>query len=343
MLRKKLLIPKKIRRSLSQLRHVSTDRWTLNMLGGFGAETFVAVDRDIQLGFVERLGLSVSIEFRCRTVENDIFEEEQQLSGTLCMEGISVPLIYREDLLLQHTTLLALDSLAAVLPALQQRLQMIRQRAERIAEWIGNGAKLHDIAFSPMDIHGDYTRLLREPLLVTFEFLESNLSPGIMGFSIDDADHLRAEAEEIRPVQAQRAAAKRRRLARGDGRVEADPLALAILRAADLKGRELVQSGSTDGECYTLVLPDVTVENIKFVWADGRQDVYFDFDGGRYAPGELLVWHQFPETILISIVGKRLNEVVEGELFRGVDAVITDASAFGSGTILNFDPEPVWI
>lgn len=343
MLRKKPLIAKKNRHSLSQMRHVSTDRWTLNMLGDFGAEAFVAVDKDIRLGFVERLGLSVSIEIRCRTVENDIFEEEQQLSATLCMEGISVPVIYREDLLLQHTMLLALDSLAAVLSALQQRLQMIRQRAEEVAEWIGNGAKLYDIAFSPMDIHGDYRQLLSEPLLVTFEVLKSNLSPGIVEISVDDADHLRAEAEEIRPVQAQRAAAKRRRLERGDGRFEADPLALAILRAAELIERELVRSGSTDGERYTLALPDVTIENIKFVWADGRKDVYFDFNGGSYAPGELLVWQKFPETILLSVVGKRLNEVVEGELFRGIDAVIADASAFGSGTILNFDPEPVWM
>lgn len=182
------------------------------------------------------------------------------------------------------------------------------------------------------------------PIAVRFETLDSGLRSKIECVFVRDERELEACLKEIGTEQVRRWHALE---ARRDhpGRIAADPFAAVLLRAlrASLDTLAALQDGERFEPHRSVVIDGLTIECMFFKLVDGCIEVHFNCEVCRYLCGELELHSDIPLTMLESLPGRPLSDLVAGSLFDEVEATIVDVANEDGRTSIILQWRPTWV
>lgn len=217
---------------------------------------------------------------------------------------------------------------------LRRREQRFRTAADRLVRGIGSGAKLREFRLVSWPFFSDPKILGRLPFEAYIDVLGHNLLPRTIHYRAQKLSELRDN---------QRAEAKRQRRlafavsnrAKNLGKVEADTLAVHLMTTLDVDPADVVklEEHRVLGFPGSIMVNGGILEQVGFMMREGRITTRFDFEGGAYHSGALIIHRGLPAMGLDSLIGRSVSQIVEGGIFEGRDEKVCSVDA-GTGLIV---------
>lgn len=228
--------------------------------------------------------------------------------------------------------------------ALEARLDRVHTKVAEMVAKVGHGAALRQFVLQPTMVDEGLPSLRRRQLQITVEVLGSNLRPRLQRFLGSKPQHFTKALKYWVKEQASKAAAVSARQA-NPGKIEVEEFAVVLMREFGVEPDRVAaldHDRALSGPA-TMELNGATLLRPQLSLSAGRISARFDFDGGYYAAGRVYLLQDLPETVAQSLIGKKINEVVEGGIFDAINPEIIGLVELNGGTCLRLADTSRWI
>lgn len=271
----------------------------------------------------------------------------------LIVDDLQVPYYIRRELRwqeelnlnqLESILLKRLDEIIGGQHHLRKRFHAMHRAAEAGLQEIGHGAALRQIVLEPVPVDSGPQSLRQRRFRVEVDLLGEDLVARPQDHTVAQPAELIDQLRFWRGAQEKRAAAVKRRSS-NPGKIEAERMALHLLRITNVEANDvgILEPRHCVQHPSPVVVQGAELTNLQFFIEDGRISTRFDFDGGYYHGGSIILHDTLPEIVQESLVGKKINEVISGGIFNEVSPVITGLGKMNRGTKLEVEPLVEWL
>jgi hypothetical protein len=221
---------------------------------------------------------------------------------------------------------------------LRRRFGAMDQAARTAIESIGHGARLRQLVLEPQNLETGAPNLRQRRFRIEIDLLGDDLKPAPFDYMAGQPAELTQVLKLFANQQKARAAAIERR-ALCPGEIEGEKIALHLLRLANVAPEEVARLEPrycVNGPSPLLV-EGAELTDLQFFLAGGRISARFDFEGGYYHSGWLILHDTLPELVQESLVGKPVNEVISGGIFDVINPKIVSRGEMSRGTKLTLE------